>query len=60
MREPEPPRRPYTKPEVVRVDLIEDEVALVVCKSIAPQTKAKVGGAPAGCKARNCKQDGFS
>jgi hypothetical protein len=52
-------RRPYVRPEVVRVDLIEDEVALQVCKTAAPQTTVK-GTAPGGCRAKICNQNGTS
>lgn len=54
---PEPGgRRPYTKPEMTRVELVVDEVALAVCKTPSPQTTVK-GTAPLGCSAKNCKQN---
>ncbi len=52
-------RRPYEKPEIVRVDLIEDEIALATCKSLTPQTAVK-GAALGGCSAKNCKADAIS
>ena len=52
-------RRPYIRPEIVRVDLIEDEVALATCKTIAPQTSVK-STTPGGCKAKSCNSNGTS
>lgn len=52
-------RRPYARPEVVRVDLVEDEIALSTCKTQAPQTKAK-GAFPGGCQKKSCKNNGSS
>lgn len=56
---PEQPRKHYAKPEITRVDLVEDEIALATCKTMTPQTTAK-GSAPGGCKAKNCKDNGTS
>lgn len=51
---PDQLRKPYAKPELVRVDLVEDEIALATCKTAAPQTTVK-GTTPGGCAAKNCK-----
>lgn len=56
---PERSRKPYAKPDIVRVDLVEDEIALATCKTMTPQTKVK-GSTPGGCKAKNCKDNGTS
>ena len=36
-------RKPYHKPDVTRVDLIEDEVALASCKQAVPATISSPG-----------------
>lgn len=53
-------RKRYVKPELTRVDLVEDEVALAVCKIAAPQTTGKFRGSPAACSFNNCKTNGNS
>ncbi len=49
-----PPRKAYRKPEVTRVDLVEDEVALATCKAsfVASHSTPNVGVSK--CKS-NCK-----
>lgn len=59
MRDDASARKPYVKPDVVRVDLVEDEIALATCKTAVPQTTYK-GTAPAGCRTKNCKNNGTS
>jgi hypothetical protein len=39
-----PARKEYRKPELVRVDLLEDEVALAACKSPNPTSLAGASG----------------
>ena len=39
-----PARKEYRKPEVVRVDLLEDEVALAACKSPNPTSLSGASG----------------
>ncbi|HEV8306524.1 MAG TPA: hypothetical protein VGW35_02555 [Methylomirabilota bacterium] len=51
-----PSRKTYVKPDLTRVDLVEEEVALAVCKTLAPQTVVK-GAASGGCAAKGCKND---
>ena len=50
------PRKLYVKPEITRVDLIEDEIALATCKTMTPQTTVK-GTAPGSCGGKNCKNN---
>lgn len=49
-------RKPYLKPEVVRVDLVEDEVALAACKAgtAGPVNSSGVSGSNKKCKS-TCK-----
>ncbi len=53
-------RKRYVKPELTRVDLIEDEVALATCKIATPQTTGKFKGGLASCSFNNCKTNGRS
>ena len=51
------PRRPYVPPRIERVDIVESEVALQVCKKSTTSTintKNTIGPAvcPTGCKTR--------
>jgi hypothetical protein len=51
------PRKPYTRPTVERVDIVESEVALQVCKKATVSTintKNTIGPSvcPTGCKTR--------
>jgi len=49
-------RKPYVKPEVVRVDMFEDEVALATCKAgtNGPVNSSGVSGLNRKCKSQ-CK-----
>jgi hypothetical protein len=49
-------RQPYVKPEVVRVDMFEDEVALAACKAgtNGPVNSSGVSGLNRKCKSK-CK-----
>ena len=52
------PRKPYSRPTVERVDIVESEVALQVCKKNTTSTinvKNVVGSfiCPTGCKTRS-------
>jgi len=51
------PRKPYTRPTIERVDIVESEVALQVCKKSTTSTintKNTIGNfvCPTGCKTR--------
>jgi hypothetical protein len=50
------PRKPYRAPEVVRVDMFEDEVALAACKAgtSGPVNSSGVSGINKKCKSA-CK-----
>jgi hypothetical protein len=49
-------RKPYVRPEVVRVDMFEDEVALASCKAATngPVNSSGVSGLNRKCKSQ-CK-----
>lgn len=58
MDKSDPPRKPYARPTIERVDIVESEVALQVCKKSTTSTintKNAIGNAvcPAACKTRS-------
>jgi hypothetical protein len=48
-------RKPYAKPEVTRVDLIADEVALASCKAAFISTHSTPNAGSNRCNTGTCK-----
>jgi len=48
-------RKRYVKPEVTRVDLIEDEVAMVTCKKSVVSTHSGANAGNNKCNTSTCK-----
>ena len=51
-------KKPYTTPQIVRVELNHKQAILTVCSTAA--TNLMTGGAATGCRVGNCKNGGLA